>query len=155
MLKAVNFVSFALAYPVRVCSSLGMLKIGSQTDYITHVFLFLPLFSQEVENVKEIFGYVVILFQKKYITCKCQLNIVISVDITTLQFQLQDTRHGLFGIVSSFIENTSPLLEKVFLQDGANFHTNPVTKPVVIQATTRHQMKDKDTIFPLITLSFL
>ena len=52
--------------------------------------------------------------------------------------------------------NPSPLFERIFfLQDKSSFESNTVTKPVVTQATTRHQMKDMDIIFPLVTLSFL
>ena len=45
--------------------------------------------------------------------------------------------------------------EEFFLQDESSFESNAVTKPVVTQATTRHQMKDMDIIFPLIPLNFL
>ena len=52
-------------------------------------------------------------------------------------------------------KSVSSLREKFFLQDQSSFESNAVTKPVVTQATTRHQMKDMDIIFPLIPLNFL
>ena len=45
--------------------------------------------------------------------------------------------------------------EKFFLQDESSFESNAVTKPVATEATTRHQMKDMDIIFPLIPLGLL
>ena len=61
------------------------------------------------------------------------------------------------NIIEAFTHgNPSPLfVEKIFLQDDSSFVSNAVTKPVVTQATTRHQMKDMDIIFPLIPLNFL
>ena len=47
------------------------------------------------------------------------------------------------------------LQEEIFVQQGASFVSFSVTKPVVTQGTTRHQMKDIDINFPLISLSFL
>ena len=52
-------------------------------------------------------------------------------------------------------KSVSSLREEFFLQDESSFESNTVTKPVVTQATTRHQMKDMDIIFPLIPLNFL
>ena len=44
---------------------------------------------------------------------------------------------------------------KILYQRRPVFVSFPVTKPVVTQGTTRHQMKDMDIIFPLMPLSFL
>ena len=54
-----------------------------------------------------------------------------------------------YGNPSSFLQ------EEVFVQQRASFVSFPVTKPVVTQGTTRHQMKDMNIIFPLIPLNFL
>ena len=51
-------------------------------------------------------------------------------------------------------KSVSSLRAEFFLQDESSFESNPVTKPVVTQATTRHQMKDMDIIFSLIPLNF-
>ena len=47
------------------------------------------------------------------------------------------------------------LSKEIFVQDESSFESNPVTKPVVTQATTSHQMKGMHIISPLIPLSFL
>ena len=52
-------------------------------------------------------------------------------------------------------KSVSSLREKFFLQDESSFESNAVTKPVVTQATNRHQIKDAGIIFPLIPLNFL
>ena len=52
-------------------------------------------------------------------------------------------------------KSVSSLQEDFFLQDESSFESNPVTKLVVTQATTRHQMKYMDIIFPLIPFNFL
>ena len=53
-------------------------------------------------------------------------------------------------------KSISSLQEKFFLQDESSFESNAVTKPMVTQATTRHQIEDMDiTICPLTPLNFL
>ena len=52
-------------------------------------------------------------------------------------------------------KSVSSLREEFFLQDESSFESNAVTKPVVTQATTRHQIKDMDIISPLTPLNFL
>ena len=50
---------------------------------------------------------------------------------------------------------STPSKTKVLFQRRPVFVSFPVTKPVVTQGTTRHQMKDMDIIFPLIPCELL
>ena len=52
-------------------------------------------------------------------------------------------------------KSVSSVREEFSLQYESTFESNHVIKPVVTPATTRHQLKDIDIIFPLISLDFM
>ena len=75
--------------------------------------------------------------------------------LSNLKGMTKLSQHGLRHRSLYTWKSVSSLWEEFFLQDESSFENNTVTKPLVTQATTSHQMKDMDIIFPLIPLSFL